>query len=833
MPRLSLALASLSLSLLIAGCGSGGSTSNSPTNPTEPVLSVSPTTTTLTFNSTTVGQTSAAQTFTFTNNGTATLALNNYAASGATTSFAETTTCGASLAANASCTLSFTFTPIATGTVTETITVTDNATTPSTTLTLTGTGVAVTVPSAALAPGIAFPTTAAGVTSSSQDVALTNSGNTALTIASAVIGGTNPSDFAISVTSCGSTLAAGATCTYSITFTPALASTNYAATLTVTDNSGNVAGSTQSVALTGSGSAPVSAAQAVLNPTSLTFAPTNLNTAAGAQTITLSNPGTAALTGIAPSIAGGTTSSAFTISTTTCGATLAVNGTCTISVNFTPGAIGTYLAYLDVADTATGSPQIAVLNGTGQTAPAPIASFSPTSISFPTTLVGATTSSYSSTLTNTGTATLNITSIVLGGTNSAQFKETNTCGTTLAVNASCVISATFTPAAATNYTATVTITDNAAGSPTVINLTGDGTTSTVTRSFLVFGPSAPSGITGYVTDAPLITFINQAQKTLDMTMYELQDTTFSGALVTLCNNGVKVRVILSSSEKSNNAPAYAQLNAVTNCSAVYSNTAFTNTHQKTITIDSATSNAQTAILSLNLQTQYYSTSRDFALLENDTADIAAIEATFSADYTAGTPSGGTQGTSDFNYVPGYGDTGVVSVPSTGDLIWSPDSGNGTPGNAQTEMLRIINGATSTLTIENEEMSASNIVSALETACTPVSSGGRGVTVHIVMVNSSTSSPYSSYSTEFKALEAAGCGVKTFADTSTGLYIHAKAVVADFGLSTQSVYMGSINYSSASMTKNRELGIYIADPNIIQILNNTLTTDYANPLATAF
>jgi phosphatidylserine/phosphatidylglycerophosphate/cardiolipin synthase-like enzyme len=821
MPRLSLALASLSLSFLIAGCGSGGSTSNSPTNPTEPVLTVSPSTTTLAFASTTVGQTSAAQVFTFTNTGGATLTLGNFTASGATTSFGETTTCGASLAANSSCTLSFTFTPIAAGAVTETIVVTDNATSSSTTLTLTGTGVAVTVPSAALAPGLVFPTTTAATTSSSQDVALTNNGNAALTITSAVIGGANPSDFSISVTSCGSTLAAGATCTYSITFTPALASTNYAAALTVTDNSGNIAGSTQSVTLTGAGSAPVSAAQAVLTPTSLTFTPTNLNTAAGAQIITLSNPGTASLTGIALSIGGGTTSSAFTVSTITCGTTLAANGTCTLSVNFTPTAIGTYLAYLDVADSATGSPQIAVLNGTGQTAPAPIATFSPTSISFPTTLTGATTSSYSTTLTNTGTATLNITSIVLGGTNSTQFKESNTCGATLAMNANCVISATFTPSAATNYSATVTVTDNAAGSPTVINLTGAGTTSTVTRSFLVFGPAPPSGITGYVTDAPLITFINQAQKTLDMTMYELQDTPFTSALTTLCNNGVRVRVILSSSEKSNNAPAYSTLNgAGANCSAVYSNTAFTNTHQKTITIDSATSGAQTAILSLNLQTQYYSTSRDFALLENDTADIAAIEATFNADYAAGTPSGGSQGTSDFNYPAGYGDTGVVSIPTTGDLIWSPL-------NAQTEMLRIINNATSTLTLENEEMSAGNIVSALEAACK------NGVTVHIVMVNSSTSSPYSSYSTEFKALEAAGCGVKTFADTSTGLYIHAKAVVADFGLSTQSVYMGSINYSTASMTENRELGIYIADPNIIQILNNTLTTDYANPLANPF
>lgn len=130
------------------------------------------------------------------------------------------------------------------------------------------------------------------------------------------------------------------------------------------------------------------------------------------------------------------------------------------------------------------------------------------------------------------------------------------------------------------------------------------------------------------------------------------------------------------------------------------------------------------------------------------------------------------------------------------------------------MLAIINNAQKTLLVENEEMGASNIVSALEAAC------ARGVTVNIAMVSQS------SYSTEFKALEAAGCGVHVYPDTQTGFYIHAKAVVADFGLPSQNVYMGSINYSNASMTENRELGVYIADPASVQSLNATMAADYA-------
>src|ERR1035441_7666243 len=129
-----------------------------------------------------------------------------------------------------------------------------------------------------------------------------------------------------------------------------------------------------------------------------------------------------------------------------------------------------------------------------------------------------------------------------------------------------------------------------------------------------------------------------------MTMYELQDTTFTTDLVAACTRGVKVRVVLSASEKSNNASAYAAINAGgSNCSAVYSNSAFTNTHQKTITVD----NTQTTIMSLNLQTQYYSTTRDFAVIENDAADIAAIEATFAQDYAAaGTNSRSEEHTSE-------------------------------------------------------------------------------------------------------------------------------------------------------------------------------------------
>ncbi len=414
--------------------------------------------------------------------------------------------------------------------------------------------------------------------------------------------------------------------------------------------------------------------------------------------------------------------------------------------------------------------------------------FSSAGISFPGTVAGTASSSLSVTLTNMGSATVNISSIVLGGVNPGSFTESNTCGASLAGSAACTISATFTPAAATSYSASVTIADSASVSPQAITLTGSGLTSASTRTLLVF-PETDNSVT------PLYALVNAAQKTIDMTMYALEDTTFSADLVAACHRGLKVRVILDQNlEKSGNTPAYNQLNGVSGCSAVWANKAFQATHQKSIILDGT----QVAIMSLNLQSQYYSTTRDYALLENDAADIAAVQATFEADYLAGTPSSGVAGVSDFSYAPGAGN---------GDLIWSPTT-------AQAAMLGIINGAQKTLLVENEEMGASNIVSALVAACQ------RSVSVHIAMVTSS------SYATNFKALEAAGCGVHVYQNTATGFYVHAKAVVADYGLGTQSVYMGSINYSNASMTQNRELGLSITDVASVQTLYTTIASDYA-------
>jgi len=111
--------------------------------------------------------------------------------------------------------------------------------------------------------------------------------------------------------------------------------------------------------------------------------------------------------------------------------------------------------------------------GSGSSPGTPSVSLSTSSLSF-TAPAGATSAAQSVTVTNTGNAALTFTSIAVSGTNAANFGETNTCSAGLAAGASCTISVTFAPAAGANYAATITVSDNATGSPQTISLSGVG-----------------------------------------------------------------------------------------------------------------------------------------------------------------------------------------------------------------------------------------------------------------------------------------------------------------------------------------------------------------------
>lgn len=277
------------------------------------------------------------------------------------------------------------------------------------------------------------------------------------------------------------------------------------------------------------------------------------------------------------------------------------------------------------------------------------------------------------------------------------------------------------------------------------------------------------------TYTPVYNFIATATRTLDMTMYELVDTTAEQDLVAAAKKGVKVRVILDQNlEKSSNTTAFTYLNA-NGVSAVWAKAGRT-THQKTITVDGTSS----LIMTGNLTSKYYSTTRDFGVIDTNQLDVAAIEKVFNADFA-----------------------NTAITPTDGDnLVWSPTD-------SQTQLLALINGASKSLNVENEEMGDTAITSALENAAE------KGVNVTITMTNTSND-----YATEFDALTSAGAHVSTYTG-ETPIYIHAKAIVADGA----TAYVGSENFSNASLNENRELGMITTNSAIVSSVNSTLTKDF--------
>lgn len=159
--------------------------------------------------------------------------------------------------------------------------------------------------------------------------------------------------------------------------------------------------------------------------------------------------------------------------------TIASGGTCIISIEFTPSHLGTHTATLVVTDNRTGSPRVALLTGIGL-APAPLVCPSANTVSFGSVGIGFTSSVHSVTITNCGVADLFITNAVLSGAASGDFiLVSDTCsGQTIAPGGTCSIGVRFAPTTLGSRNATLALTNNAAGSPHTVLLTGNGVTPT-------------------------------------------------------------------------------------------------------------------------------------------------------------------------------------------------------------------------------------------------------------------------------------------------------------------------------------------------------------------
>ena len=233
-----------------------------------------------------------------------------------------------------------------------------------------------------------------------------------------------------------------------------------------------------------------------VSPTPLPFGNVAINSTAAAMALTITNNSTTGVT-LVSSVISGTNSSEFVISGTTCGTTLASGASCSSSIAFTPLATGARSATFTLTDTGAGLTQTAALTGTGVTASAVLLTPS-SSVTFANQALTTTSAPQIVTVKNSGNATLNIASILLGGANAADFGKTSTCGTTLAVSASCTITVTFTPSASGMRNATVTLTDDALDSPQTLLLSGTGVTSNPQPVLAMLSPTtATAGGAGF------------------------------------------------------------------------------------------------------------------------------------------------------------------------------------------------------------------------------------------------------------------------------------------------------------------------------------------------
>jgi Astacin (Peptidase family M12A)/Abnormal spindle-like microcephaly-assoc'd, ASPM-SPD-2-Hydin len=346
-------------------------------------------------------------------------------------------------------------------------------------------------PAATISPkSLAFGNGAAGIASAEKTVTLTNSGTGALSIGSIAASG----DFS-ETNNCPSVLAAKVSCTVEVTFNPSVVAA-ITGVLTFTDGATT---SPQLVKLSGTGIAPLT-----FSPTSLTL-PSVAVGSTSSTTVTVTNKQTTAIS-LSP-----TTSPDYSVTGGTCGASLAAAGSCTITVGFAPEYKGSIKGALAIATNGAFSPQIIGLTGTATGGPTVPLTLSPTSLTFASTGIGATTAAATVTVTNKSTGTITINSIGASANYAAAGGGTSPCGGALAKSAKCTLSVTFTPTDTGSIKGAVSIATTGAGSPQIVGLSGTGAVPVVlTPSSITFGDQT----VGTTSAAQTVTLTNNSGGTL-------------------------------------------------------------------------------------------------------------------------------------------------------------------------------------------------------------------------------------------------------------------------------------------------------------------------------
>jgi cardiolipin synthase len=284
---------------------------------------------------------------------------------------------------------------------------------------------------------------------------------------------------------------------------------------------------------------------------------------------------------------------------------------------------------------------------------------------------------------------------------------------------------------------------------------------------------------------PVVDAIRYAQRSIWVEVYILTDTDVITALEDAANRGLEVRVLLEPHPVGSSSADVQQVMEklkLTGIQVQVTNPAFQLTHAKFMLMDSATLWLMTANLSKSaLGGSTSATNRDYLLEDTDAQDVQETAQIFDADWKRTPPT-----LRDAN------------------LFVSPING-------RVKSLALIASARHSLSLENEEMQDQQVEEAL------IQAVRRGVSVQVILP--APGGGQDANASGVARLRAAGVSVHL----EHQLYMHAKLMIVDGTLA----YVGSENFSAASLDLNRELGLLVANTAVLKVLMGTFATDYAS------
>lgn len=272
---------------------------------------------------------------------------------------------------------------------------------------------------------------------------------------------------------------------------------------------------------------------------------------------------------------------------------------------------------------------------------------------------------------------------------------------------------------------------------------------------------------------PVLDLINQAQHTLDIYIFKMENNEIEQALDEAVKRGVVVRAILDKTSDTS-AAAYQRLTQA-GLAVKWAPAYFPRSHAKCFVAD----NSVAAIFSLNFVADWNAT-RDYGMTTHDQSVIAALDATFSADWQQ--------------------QQGQPSAAQEQPLII-------TPGDSRAAILDFIHAAKSSLLIEHEQFSDPQVIDALAVRA------NAGVTVRMVLSEAKSRDGATQLSRLAPSVQAV---------FPQSLKIHAKMMARD----DSDMLLGSTNLIAQSLDERREVSTILTDPDAVKRTIAAFNADFA-------